>query len=217
MRTRKLLTGLLLYLFYNSGLKLAVLFSQSIVWGVIYIVTGNTWVHMIFAYNAIASAAFLLLAGMGNNKEINWERFQLSMPVKRRDMAISQYLCVAMASLVGIPIYVAIIAINVLINESAYFTFMTLFTGIAPFLAIPFILAGFVYPLFSIKSIEDKQEGIFPLFMIASFAIPQLVIWGAGRLEWSVNIAVVITLAVAVIIFIVSYFITRKLYAKMDF
>ena len=139
------------------------------------------------------------------------------MPVKRRDMAISQYLSVAIASFIGIPIYVVISGISAIVNESAYFTFMTLFTGMAPFLAIPFILAGLVYPLFCIKSLEDKQDGLFPLFMLASFAIPQFVVWGAGRLGWSVDIALVVTLAVAIIIFVLSYFITRKLYAKIDF
>jgi len=216
MKKTSPMAGLLLYLFYNSGVKLAVLFTQGIVWGIIFLITGNVWVHMIFGFNAIAGASFMLLAGMGN-KEINWERFQLSMPVKRRDMAASQYLSVVIASLVGVPVFVVINGLYVLFNEGVYFTFMTLVAGAAPFLAIPFILAGFVFPLACLKSFENKQDALFPLFLIISTAIPQLVIVGVDRLGGPVNIAILVTLAVAVVIFIVSYGITKRLYAKIDF
>jgi len=214
--TRKPLSGLLLYFLYSAGGKLAISFLQTIAWGIAFLFTGNVWVHMIFGINAIAGAALIVIVGMGN-KEVDWERFQLTMPVRRNDMIRSQFMSIALASLVGVPLFVIITGLSVLFHETAYFTLTTVFVSMAPFLATPFILGGLLFPLMCIKSLENKQDGFFSLLFLAAIGIPQLITWGAGRLGWSVEIASLLTLVVSLVIFIVSFFITKKLYAKMDF
>ena len=215
-KTRNPFKGLMLYFLYSVGWQLAILFLQVIAWGIAFLIFGNIWLHMIFGINAIAGATLLIMTGMGN-KEIDWERFQLSMPVRRSDLAASQYLSVGLTPLIGIPIFVLFTGLSSIWHEEVYFTLLSVFLSIAPFLSMPFILGGLLFPIFSIKALENKQGGLFPLFMLVSVAIPQGVAAGAYRLGWSMITATSLTLAISIFIFIVSYFITRKIYSKLDF
>ena len=215
-RTRRPLKGLLLYLWYLSGGKLIILNLQAIAWGIALLFFYNPIVHFLFGMNAIAGATFILIAGMGS-KEIEWERFQLSMPVTRRNIASSLYISVSIAAFIGIPIYIAFTGFGSIIHAEMYFTAVSLFTSIVPFLSIPFILGGLVFPLYSIPVLERLYEGMFPALMLVAIVIPQGIVWLALRMEWSMTMASAIMLAVSLLIFIVSYFITRKLYEKMDF
>ena len=215
-KTMNPLKGLLLYFLYDAGGKLALLFLQSIAWGIAFLIWGGVILHFIFGVNAVAGVAMIVIVGMGN-KEIDWERFQLSMPVIRRDLASSQFISVGLTPLVGIPLFVLFTALSAIFHADISFTFLTAFLSIAPFLAMPFVLGGLVFPLYSIKAAEKIHEGLYPVLLAISIAIPQLVVFGAGRLGWSMPVASALMLAVSVLIFVGSYFITRKLYAKMDF
>jgi len=215
-RTKNPLKGLLLYFLYSAGWRLAIVYLQSIAWGVAFLIFGNIWLHFIFGVNAIASATLLIVTGMGN-KEIVWERFQLTMPVRRSDLATSQYLSVGLAPLIGIPIFVLFTWLSSIWHEEIYFTLHSVFISIAPFLSMPLIFAALLFPLASIPALENKQEGFVVLFMAASAAIPQLVMGWAYRMGWSLSIASFMTLGISLLAFIVSYFITRKMYSKLDF
>jgi hypothetical protein len=210
------MTGLLLYLWYYSGGKLIILNLQAIFWGVVFLILGNPFVHFLFGMNAIAGATFILISGMGN-KEIDWERFQLSMPVRRNDMAASQYLSVVAASLVGIPIYLIFTGLSSILHQDVYFTLTSVITSIAPFLSIPYILGGLVFPLYSIPALDKLYEGMFPAAIVVSVAIPQLVVVVGNHLSWSILIASLLMLVVSALIFAGSYIIYRRLNAKMDF
>ena len=210
------LTGLMLYLWYYTGGKLLILNFQAIVWGIAFLIWGNPILHFIFGMNAIAGATFILIAGMGN-REIDWERFQLSMPVRRNDMATSQYISVVLSSLIGIPIYIVFTGLSSILHQDVYFTLSTVFINIAPFLSIPYIMGGLVFPLYSIPALEKLYEGMFPALMLVSVAIPQVVVIAANHFGWSMVVASSLMLTVSVLIFVASYFIYRKLYAKMDF
>ena len=216
MRTTNPLKGLLIYFIYSTGWRLAIVYLQAIAWGIAFLIFGNAILHMLFGINAIAGATILVITGMGN-KEIDWERFQLSMPVRRRDLASSQYLSVGLAPLIGIPLFVAFTGLSSIWHEDVYFTLSTIITSISPFLSMPLILGGLIFPLACVKPLQDKAEGFFPILMLASIVIPQLVVMGADRLGWPMAVASPLILVVSVFIFIISYFITRGLYAKLDF
>ena len=208
--------GLMLYLWYYSGGKFLILNIQAVAWGIAFLIWGNPILHFLFGMNAIAGATFILIASMGN-KEIDWERFQLSMPVRRNDLARSQYLSVLFASLVGIPIYVIFTGLSSIFHQDVYFTLNTVFINIAPFLSIPYILGGLVFPLYSLPALERLYEGLFPALVLVAAALPQIAVVAANHWGWSMIAASSIMLAVSALIFIASYFIYKKLYAKMDF
>ena len=228
MRTNKPLTGLLLYFWYSTGGTLILLFAQAIAWGIAFLVFGDnaagSVLFILFGINAMMGVSIMLISGMGN-REIDWERFQLSMPVKRHHLASSQFLSVGLAPLIGIPIFVAFTALSLIFHEGGYLfwhwgeysPWLSVFVSIAPYLAMPYIMAALVFPVYMLPIADKMHEGLFPAVMVVSIIIPQLVIRWAGRMGWPMVWATSLTLVVSLVLFVVSYFITRKLYAKHDF
>ena len=214
------LKGLLLYFLYDASGKLAILFFQAIAWGIAFLIFGGgsfgPWLQFFFGVNAVMGVSMVVITGMGN-REIDWERFQLSMPVRRRNLASSQYLSVGLAPIIGIPLFVLFTWLSSLFHEEVYFTFLTAFVTIAPFLSMPYIMGGLVFPVYMLPVAEKLHEGLFPAVILVSVVIPQLVVGGANRWGWSMVVASVLMLAVSMVIFIVSYFITRRIYEKQDF
>jgi len=219
-RTLNPLKGLLLYFWYSTGVKLIILFSQVIAWGVAFLIFGGgsagPWLQFFFGINAIMGVPMMIITGMGD-RETDWERFQLSMPVRRRNMASSQYLSVGLAPLIGIPIFVLFTGLSTIFHEEVYFTLHSVFISIAPYLSMPYIMGGLVFPIYMLPIAEKLHEALFPLVLVVSIVIPQLVIGAAGRWGWSMLAALSLTLIVSLFIFIVSYFITRRIYEKSDF
>ena len=216
MRTMNPLKGLLLYFWYDAGAKLIMLFVQAIAWGIAFAIWGGAILLMFFGINAVMGASMVVISGMGN-KEIDWERFQLSMPVKRADLASSQYLSVGIAAFIGVPIFVIFTGLNSIWHEGAYFTLASAFLSLAPFLSMPFILGGLVFPLYMMPWAEKMYEALFPMLMVVAILLPQSAVMAAGRWNWQIDATVSITLVVSMLIFVGSYFVTRKLYAKADF
>ena len=220
MRTTKPLKGLLLYFWYSTGGKLTILFLQTIAWGIAFLLFGERdWgliLHFFFGMNALMGVALVVVMGMGS-KEVDWERFQLSMPVRRRNMASSQFISVGLAAVVGIPIFVLFTGLSAAWHEGAYFTFLSVFSSMAPFLSMPFVLGGLLFPIYSIKAVERIYDGMFPAIMVVAMLVPVGINLGATRLGWPEAVASLLTLVVSLLIFVISYFITRKLYEKMDF
>ena len=228
MRKNKPLAGLLLYFWYSTGGKLILLFAQVIAWGVAFLVFGDgaagSLLFIFFGINAVMGVSILIISGMGN-REIDWERFQLSMPVRRRHMASSQYLSVGLAPLIGVPIFAAFTALSLVFHDGGYLfwqgggysTWLSVYVSIAPYLAMPYIMAALVFPVYMLPVADKLHEGLFPAVMLISVVIPQLVIRWAGRMGWPMVWATSLTLGVSLIIFVVSYFVTRRLYARHDF
>ena len=220
MKTTKPLTGLLLYFWYSAGGKLIILFVQILAWGVAFLIFGESgagpFIYALFGINAVMGVSLTIIVGMGN-KEIDWERFQLSMPVKRHHLASSQYISVGLAPLAGIPIFLIFTGLSLVLHDGTYLTFLSMFNSTAPYLAMPYIKAALVFPIYAIPAVEKIHDALFPIVMVTAMAIPLLIMHAARRLDWSITMASVIALAVAAVMFIVSYFITRKIYAKSDF
>ena len=220
MRTKNPLIGLLLYFWYSTGGKLMLLFLQTIAWGIAFLIFGDReWgvvLHIFFGINALLGVSMLILSGMGN-REVEWERFQLSMPVRRRDLASSQYTSVGLAPLIGLPVFILFTAMGAVMHEGVYFTAGYLFVSTAPFLATPYIMGGLIFPVYSIPAVERVYEGMFPALMAVSIAIPHLLMRLGTRLGWSPTATSSALLVVTLVVFAVSYCLTKRVYERMDF
>ena len=228
VKTNKPLAGLLLYFWYSAGGNLIILFGQVIAWGIAFLAFGDSSfgsvLFILFGINAVMGVSIMIVTNMGN-REIDWERFQLSMPVKRRNMASSQYLSVGLAPLIGVPVFVLFAALSLVLHDGGYIfwqaaeysAWLLIFISIAPYLAMPYIMAGLVFPVYMLPVADKLHEGLFPAVLMASIIIPQVMIRVAIRLGWHIVWATSVMLAASLVIFVVSYFVTRKLYAKSDF
>lgn len=174
--------------------------------------------YTFFGWVAIAGPAYVAIVGMGGKTGGRWERFQLTMPLRRSDLAKAQYLLVFLASTVGIPLFIFITGINSVLHGDLFdFTITSLAINISPLLSMPLSMAGLLFPLACTKIGEEKQEGLAFFCLIAATAYISFLPWVGQKLGLSDIVSPLLIVAISVITYMVSYLITRKLYTRIDF
>jgi len=210
------LKGLLTYFWYYFNVKLTIVLIQVMAVAIAYLIFGHLWIFGIFSFYALSMMSVSILLTMGS-KEVDWERFQLSMPVRRNDIAKSQYITVGGVPFLGIPLVILIYWLGSLLHEGAYFELIPMFTMLAPSLSGPLTMCAIIFPLAVVPALEDKINSLFWPIVLISLVIPQLIILLGNNLGWSAIITASAILGLSIVLITISYFITVKLYSKIDF
>ena len=216
MGTNKPMRGLLSYFYYSYSENIAIVMLLSLVLGVATVITGHTLVNNVFAMVGVAGIPYIIMMGMGGKSYPNWERFQLTMPVRRSHLIGSQYLCILLASLVGLPLVVLVKVITFALHEIDYSLTTALLNTFALF-GTPLMMAGILFPLANTKFGENKGELFFSIGIFAAIGNFLLIHMVGNIYEWADGIASAVAFAVAVVMFVMSYLITNRIYAKLDF
>lgn len=218
MRTKNPMRGLLCYFYYPAKGNIVIIFTAIIILAAVAITTGHELAYNAFVMIGIAGLPYTIILSMGGKSYPRWERFQLTMPVRRRHLIGSQYLCILLTSIVGIPFVLLGTWLCFNYQEALFeYNLLIALVNILPVLGMPLILAGVLFPLASTKFGENKGEIFFGIGIAVAFGTNMLVGWVGNRLEWAVGIISIAAFAVAVVVFVASHYITSRIYAKMDF
>jgi len=217
MRTINPIRGLLIYSFHAVSGNWAIALSVCIVLTGILLVTGDYAFFILLGMGAILAPPILVLINMGSISK--WERFQLSMPVTRSNLVSSQYLEILLSSFVGFPFLAVIAAAAHILHVGIFydFTVVDAVEAFSVFWVMPLLTAGFCFPLACTRIGERSETVIVILSIIAASLLPNFVTWVGERLGFYAIAITLLLIAISLIIFVVSYFITRKLYAIRDF
>jgi len=210
------LKGLLTYFWYYMGGKVIIALLQAIGLGILSLFIGNAFLIGILNFTAIAMGTLTILMTMGN-KEVDWERFQLSMPVRRSDLANSQYIITGATPFIGLPIVLIFGWLGSLLHCSVNFNIDSIAITVMPLLSGALIMTAFIFPLALVPALENKMDTLFWVIVLISLLIPYLIVLLANNLGWSMIIATSLMLIISITLFITSYFITKSVYAKIDF
>ncbi|MGX9756762.1 ABC-2 transporter permease [Clostridioides difficile] len=148
-----------------------------------------------------------------------WDSYVLTMPIKRNTIVLSKYLTMLIFSLIGV-IFSLIISIVIGYFKNTLVLGETLIiTGLIFSISVCF--ASFILPLIYKFGTEKAR-----LLMIACFLIPTAVILGLKSLleRFNSNISIEIILNtlvyclpfIAILFFVISYFISTKIYCKKE-
>jgi hypothetical protein len=180
------------------------------------LITGNGQIYLWFGVFAINAPVYIVIAGTAAKTGVMWKRFQLAMPVKRSNLVSLQYLLVIVASVIGIPLFIISAGIAFTLHEGyPDFSIAETFIVISPFFSISLLMAGLYFPFASLKISENKHEAIsIACFLISAMVVLPLT---GTRLGIPRDRSALLVFAIAAIVFIVSFFITKKLYEKKNF
>ncbi len=166
---------------------------------------------------SFAGLSFTLLF---NNSKSKWERFELTAPVTRVDVIKCRYISFLIFCIIGLAIGGTIFLLSSVINGVIDWDFFS--RGIIIGILLLILAPAIMHPLILKFGIEKGQ----PIFMISValsigvYALPSLVFnsWFAAlpNQELANIIYRAITILFSFIMFIVSYFISVKIYAKQD-
>jgi len=152
--------GLFLYSVYAYGKLVALVLFGTLVAGIISIFVEFDLLHNLYPMIALGFAPYLLL--MKSEGTASWEKFQLTMPIKRKDLATSLYLNVLFSSFVGIPILALIWGIK-LIMDWGFLDFI-LSTGLVVAMSVfgaLWSMTGLLYSLAYTKLGKASEQALF--------------------------------------------------------
>jgi len=208
--------GLLLYSVYAHGKLVALILFGALIAGIVSIFVEFDLLHNWYPLIALGAAPYTLL--MKSEGTANWEKFQLTMPIKRKDLATSLYLNVFFASFVGIPVLALIWGMKFVMdaNFADFILNVGLVTAMSVFGAL-WSMTGLLYSLAYTKLGKASEQALFIVCFIASAALVGALVGAGSALELSGIVTSVLIAAVGMAVFLVGLFATRRLYAKMDF
>ena len=217
MKTVNPIKGLVKFYFYAQSGNIRAVMAICFISTALAVITGIQLIYNVSILIAVGGVPYIVIVGMGSKQYTKWERFRVSMPIKRGDLASTQYLAIVLASLVGLPI-AALVAVLTYTVHGVGTTIAMSVVNVLPVLAMPLMFAGFVFPLGSTKFGEDKQETVVSICMAATVALSMILMPRLGNFAELIDSAVAIaTLVFAIVVFVVSYCIQRIMYAKKDF
>ena len=218
MKTKKPMRGLLIFYFHaafgNTFLSLLAIFAAMVV----FLFTGNAFFFNIAALVGLLSLPLLVMSSMGA-QEGRWERFQLTMPITRGALLGMQYLCLVLSLVIPIALLLATIALSIPLGQGEIFdnSFMEGVTETLPVFAMPFLIAGLLFPMVTTRFGKDKETGLVTFAQFGAIGIVLTAPWVSERLGIAFHMMGVGVLLVSIAIFICSYFISRVTYRKFDF
>ncbi|MCL2565402.1 MAG: ABC-2 transporter permease [Defluviitaleaceae bacterium] len=210
--------GLLMYSFYSSKGNIGVALLLILALGITLLITGSTTVYAFFTLVAIGIPPYIIMIKMGAKNQTQWEKFQISMPLKRKNIVASFYLSIVIATFAGFLLCGVILGIGLVFHEGLMeHVIKTAFGSVSYIIGIALLMAGLLLPIGSTKFGENKGEVFFTLCLGIAAGIVLLIQWAGGKVDIPPAIISLSQIVIALTALVISYYITSKIYAKMDF
>jgi len=140
------------------------------------------------------------------------------MPVKRKHLVSALFSAIFISSLIWIPVYGVVWGVGLIFNDVVVKAiFQGGFEAIAFTYVVALLTAAILFPLACTKLGRRSKAGLMVVSMIVAFAV----LGGIASLGIPTDLTnsaiSLLLIAVSLVAFIVSMFITRGMYAKIDF
>jgi len=215
MKRRSPLLGLLTFNYYSvrGSVGLDLLICLAI--GVAAQILGHSGAMHLFVALVVTSAPFVVMVkGEGTAK---WEQYQIAMPVTRKDLATSLYLNVFVAAVLGIPIIGFVWGLGFIFNETTFT--LSIIQGINASFLYGFVLltTALLYPLICTNFGKRKEATMMLICCVVAFAIVSAMSGAGNLIGLTSGVISLLIIAITGMAFIISLFITRAIYSKMNF
>ena len=213
MTTNNPMGGLLTLTWFKTRNKIFGGLLYAIILGILFLGSELEMIRMMFFMACMIYIPLQVISGMSEN-EGRWERFQVSLPIKRRYLLKVQYLSLVFASILGGIVLTIGIGISTAMHEQWFnYGFGSAMLHSLHIYGAAFLAIGLCFTLSIII-------GNFAAWIVAGL-VPTLsqvlVPIVAENLGISVYILSTSAFVGSVVIFVVSYFIMKKVYEKCDF
>lgn len=213
MRTNNPTRGLLTLTYFKTRDKIWGTVMYALIMGVVYFIIGGEWTYNLFVAVCMIYLPLQVIAGMSEN-EGRWERFQISLPIKRKHLLKTQYLSLVYVAVLGGIILTASIGLSTVLHEALFNDgFVSALISSLYKYGMGFLAIGLCFTL-------SIVVGNFAAWVIG-LLVPSLLMSAMPPIAERVGVSIY-TLSVSifigsVIIFIASYFTMKTVYEKVDF
>lgn len=216
--------GLLRNNFYGIVENVKIVIAVVVIFGIVLLITGEATLLPAFSLIAPPIIAVLMISCLRKESASKWEKYKLTLPIRRKSIIESQYISHTIWSIAGVVVVAVFMAFTVIIHGDQYFYYgfrdaITLVLG-GGILAI--LIGAISYPLYYLWGAE-KTEVILVIGVIGSigivFILTMLVnTFSDGNVSDTLYyISLVIVTAVTIIAYVSSYFISKFIFQKREY
>lgn len=219
------MSGLLKNNFYGiwGNMRIATFFL--LIFGILLAVTGNATILSMFTLMAAPVISILVISSMRKESVSKWTKYKLTLPVRRRDIVISQYLSHLLWVCAGIILAIIFMALTLFIHGNIYFYYgfrdaLTLVLGGA---VLAVLIGEIAYPLYYLWG-EEKTEVILVLSVIGAVCIilgislaVNFLVGDAGVSDTVYYISLILILIITAMAEIISYTLTVRIFERKEY
>ena len=213
MATNNPMRGLLTLTYFKTRGKIWGTIAYIFIMGVAFLIAEIEMLQNMFFMVCMSYLPLQVLAGMSEN-EGKWERFQVSLPIKRSYLLKAQYLSVVCAAVLGGIILTTGIGISTIVHDD-WFNY-----GFASAILSSLHVYGMAFLAIGSCFLLSLVIGNFAAWIIALLTPTMMQVFIPIIADgWDISIYVLSASAFAgsVIVFVVSYFVMKKMYRTVDF
>lgn len=209
--------GLFLNNLYSSigNIKLFMMIVFTVAAAVL--VTGNPTAQELFVYITITALSINSVVSSRKDAVSNWNKFEITMPVRRNDVIKSKYLTYLFWLAVGVGIALVVTVVTMLIYRNS-----NLLNGMSNFnsmfvlgIGISLFTGALFFPIAYIVGI-DKSETILIISLLLAIGLAILILNVLNQFIFDFHVRMAIFIIIYILFFAVSYILTLGIYAKKD-
>lgn len=219
------MTGLLKNDIFGVASNLKVYALLIMVFGVGCIVSGSTTVLNLLCILTPAFLSAISISSLRLESDSRWPKYKLTLPVRRRDIVKSHYLNHLIWSVVGMVVVSVIMAMTVLVhgNQFFYYGWRDAVSLVAIGVVLAVLIGALAYPMYYYFG-AMRAELILLGSTLGAVAIVRGLSLLINLLLGEENISTVtyvnsfgIILVVAFAIYILSYFVTCRIFTRKEY
>jgi hypothetical protein len=199
--------------FFRTRNALLIGLATPLILGLVFLTSEVELLFMMFSIFCMSFLPMQVFGGLGDN-EGRWERLQVTMPIKRSDLLKVQYICVLFVAVIGALILTAGIAASTALLDDWFVNgFASAIGASLHIYGMGFLAIGLMFTLGNF--IPPGVAGL------VGFMTPAVIVGAVSGIEddfaGSIYMLSAAILAISLFVFIISYFLTKQKYKKLDF
>jgi len=217
--------GLLRNSFYGAIRSAVILLFVILAVGLALVITGRPTLLTLFVIISAVAASFVAISSFRRESSTKWSKYELTTPVRRKDIVKAQYISHAIWIVCGIILSAIFVALSVIRHGNGYF-FYELRDPLALFCfsaGTALFMGDLFYPITYFMD-TDKNEVMMIISLLGAVGLTFGIVWilnaayGFKPLsdpEFYFSISIYI--AVSIVFFLLSYFISKLIYSRKDY
>jgi len=216
MNKRNPILGLMTFSFYDIGGNVLRALPLPLIIGIVGVIFEVEFLLALFPFMAITNAPYVVM--MKSEGTPTWDKYQIAMPVKRKDIASTLYLNVFIASLLAIPVIGIVWLAGYVVNGSTFAEILSGgFSVVGLMYGMVLLSTAILYPLGLSPLGQRNMQSVFFGSLLLAIAIAGGLFYAGNALNISAVVLPLLIVGICSIAFVVSLFITRAMFTKIDF
>ena len=211
------LKGLLIFSYYRLSRSVALILLLSLGLGILMLLFPNAITNLAFPMMIAGGPSYIVLTKAGGIAK--WEKYLVSLPIRKKDVCTTLHMEVLLTSLVGLPIILLIEGIrfwHFTASEEGFFL-----GGYAMYYVMVYSVVYFATAAMTLLSEtpvgQKSEQAVFLVGSLIGAVLAAGLSFGLDQITDSVVLIALLIVGISLVVFLISLFVLRYLYVKNDF